>query len=307
MSLIEYKNKFTAGLISRKDYIEYIYKSHLRLFEYSQFIKNTGVNSIEIQSEHLFVNLKNGIKLYYPIPDKGSATFDILIFSTYEKNELSMILKLLKYDAVFFDIGANIGWYSVNIARQEKTLSVYAFEPIDAIYKLLNKNIILNNISNVSLHNIGFSNKKQNLDFYFDQNCSAYTSLKNTLEKTNAKRVTAQVIRLDEFFLKEQLTRLDFVKCDVEGAELLVFEGGLETIKKYTPIIFTEMVRKWTRKFDYHPNVIIKLLADLGYYCFFIENEKLVKFSFMDEEMLETNFFFLHKNKHAVEIELGCA
>ena len=48
------------------------------------------------------------------------------------------------------------------------------------------------------------------------------------------------MLTLDEF-VKGKKTKVDFIKCDVEGAELLVFTGGIKSIEKYKPIIFAEM------------------------------------------------------------------
>lgn len=60
------------------------------------------------------------------------------------------------------------------------------------------------------------------------------------------------------------------------------------------------MLRKWSAKFNYHPNDIIQLLAGIGYRCFTAQNDKLVPFSRMDENTTETNFFFLpHKHELA--------
>ncbi len=79
-----------------------------------------------------------------------------------------------------------------------------------------------------------------------------------------------------------------------------MFQGGLKAIKRDTPIVFSEMLRKWSAKFDYHPNEIISLLSDIGYDCFVVKNGGLEKFVSMDESTKETNFFFLHHNKQAV-------
>jgi len=96
---------------------------------------------------------------------------------------------------------------------------------------------------------------------------------------------------------------VDFIKCDVEGAELFVFRGAKETIATYKPIIFTEMLRKWAKKFDYHPNEIISLFNGLGYRCFSIRNGFLSELSYMDDSTVETNFFFLHKEKHMSQLQ----
>lgn len=104
-------------------------------------------------------------------------------------------------------------------------------------------------------------------------------------------------------FIDENPVKIDFIKCDVEGAELLVYQGGLETIKRDKPIIFTEMLRKWSAKFNYHPNQIIDLIAEIGYDCFTVCDHNLSRFSLMDDTTLETNFFFLHREKHSQQIQ----
>jgi hypothetical protein len=53
------------------------------------------------------------------------------------------------------------------------------------------------------------------------------------------------------------------IKADVEGAELLVVQGGLQTIAKYRPLIFLELLRKRSKPFGYHPNDVIQLLASI--------------------------------------------
>ncbi|WP_342228107.1 FkbM family methyltransferase [Rickettsiella endosymbiont of Rhagonycha lignosa] len=61
-------------------------------------------------------------------------------------------------------------------------------------------------------------------------------------------------------FSEQKMTKLDFIKCDVEGAELTIYTGGINVIREHKAIIFTEMLRKWSVKFNYHPNDIIALL-----------------------------------------------
>ena len=59
------------------------------------------------------------------------------------------------------------------------------------------------------------------------------------------------------------------------------------------------MLRKWTKKFHYHPNEIIDLLKNIGYGCFKITQGCLLNEVFeINENTIETNFVFLHKEKH---------
>ena len=103
--------------------------------------------------------------------------------------------------------------------------------------------------------------------------------------------------------MKNNNISIDLIKCDVEGAELFVFKGGIETLKKDKPIIFSEMLRKWSKQFGYHPDDIIKLLADIGYHCYGYINDKIEKIDFVTPELETTNFFFFQKTKHKKQLK----
>lgn len=66
------------------------------------------------------------------------------------------------------------------------------------------------------------------------------------------------------------LTRLDFIKCDVEGAELLVLQGARSTLDRLSPILFLEVFDKWTIAFDYTPADLVCFLRDIGYSTIFL-------------------------------------
>lgn len=304
MDLIECQTKFKNGLLSKSDYLDQIYNLHLSLFNFAKYIKNTDISSIEIKNEEAIIfHLKNGIKLHCSSPDKGSAAFAILSLEFYEKKEIKFILKLLKKNMVFFDIGANIGFHALNVAKHDGSIAIHSFEPIPETFTILNSNILLNEIKNINTHNFGISNENNSANFYFNPNASGATSLKKLFELSEVKLVQSKVLTLDKFMKDNCIQQLDFIKCDVEGAEILVIQGGIDTIKNQKPIIFLEMLRKWSHKFNYHPNDIIKLLANLNYSCFTINEENLSIFNSMDENTTETNFFFLHQDKHIAEIK----
>ncbi|HTC00865.1 MAG TPA: hypothetical protein VK705_09300, partial [Ferruginibacter sp.] len=75
-------------------------------------------------------------------------------------------------------------------------------------------------------------------------------------------------------------------------------KGALEVLKEYKPIVFTEMLRKWSAKYNYHPNDIIKLFSDKDYSCFFSKNNSLIRITEITDATEHTNFFFLHKDQH---------
>lgn len=176
-----------------------------------------------------------------------------------------------------------------------------AFEPIPSTFDQLKENVKINNLNNIKIYNFGFSNREAELTFYLEPEASVSASAANISNKSDVEKVLCLVKKLDDF-VNNYGIKPDFIKCDVEGAELHVYQGGIETINRYKPIIFTEMLRKWSAKFNYHPNQIIDLLSDIGYKCFVVKDKYLSEIYKINDDTLETNFFFLHMNKHASQI-----
>lgn len=304
MSLIACRDKFQAGHLVKEDYVEAMCNFHAYLFEYSKLIKDSEILNIQIFEDCLVFTLKNlDIKLQCDVLDKRITPIEILNFNAYEKQDADIFFRLLTKDMIFFDIGAHIGFYSINVAKRHETIKVYSFEPIPQTFELLKKNITINKLNNIFFYNVGLLDKDQVIDFFFNPTMSGNASAINLTEEANIKKISAKVTSIDTFLLNQQLERLDIIKCDVEGGELLVFQGGKNAIKKHTPIIFTEMLRKWSKKFHYHPNDIISLLASWDYQCYISQKDKLVEFYKMDDATVATNFFFLHRYKHQAHIQ----
>ena len=300
MSLFELRGRFEQGAISKADYIRRMAKMHTALYDYSRFISEADISKIEITSDGvLIVTEASRVKLFCAAQEQRTAAFEILNFGCCEKPEMAMILRLVRKNSVFFDIGANMGWYALNLARLVRGIRVLAFEPVPRTFGFLKKNIELNGIENIETFNFGFSHKEDDrVTFYYYPEDSGNASMVNVSERDNIQAIPCQVRSLDDFVAREKVGP-DFIKCDVEGAELLVFQGGEQTLAKFKPVVFVEMLRKWSAKFDYHPNTIIRLFASHGYQCYVIQNNQLVQVLEITEATVETNFFFVHPTKRA--------
>ena len=293
------KDNFSKGEITKAAFIDAMYQQHQSLFDYSAMLNEVDIASIEILPDGvLFTSKQDGIKLFCTKADKRTAPFEIMNFNEYESDDAGLLYKVINNGDTIFDIGANIGWYSIGLAKRNPLSAIHSFEPLPATFASLRKNVGLNGLNNISINNFGFSNEIKTLQFY----TSPYTSVSNSAENIsgdNEAILTECIVKTLDSYSFDRNIQVDLIKCDVEGAELFVYEGGLKTINQYKPVIFTEMLRKWAAKFNYHPNDIINLMKSKGYNCYVNNgNDKLQKIEEVTEATIQTNFFFLHPGKH---------
>lgn len=296
--LIELEEQLHSGAITKGVYIDRMYAVHRTLFDYSEFIRSRNIETITISGDDVVVTTKGNISLVCNPGDRRIIPIEILNFGDFESSETQLLLSFVKEDSVVVDIGANIGWYSILLGRAAPRGRVIAFEPIPSTLAFLRKNLALNKTPNVDIREHGLSDEDKDLVFFFHPHLSGATSAANLLDNKDAIEVRAHVHRMDNILASEP--RIDLLKCDVEGAEIFVIRGGLQTISRTKPVLFIEMLRKWSAKFGYHPNEIIDLLGTIGYGCFSIEDGgNLAPFRRMEESTTATNFLFLHREKHS--------
>ena len=297
------KAKFKKGDISKMDYRDCMYDFHKILFDYSEFIKDTDIKKIEIIDNNVIMTSReHGIKIACMKGDVRIAPIETLSSDYYEKNDTRMLYNLIENNSTVFDIGANIGWYSIGISTHKKNTNVYSFEPIPKVFENLKLNLKLNKSTQIKLFNYGFYNKKKTLTFYYYPDASGYSSNVPFPGKKGFEKIECKLITLDEFVNENKISKIDFVKCDVEGSELFVFQGGSKSIDIFKPIILSEISRINQSKFSSHPNDIIKFLKEKGYLCFISTDHGLQKVKEINEKTQETNAFFLHAKKHSLQI-----
>lgn len=302
MTLAQLRADFREGRIGKPDYIDGMHRLHRALFDYAEFIRETDIGSIEITDGSVVMTTRAGLRFVVDRDDKRVTPVETLNFGRYEGEDFDMVLRLVEDGATVLDIGGNVGWYSMNIAKARPKATVLTFEPIPRTYAYLLRNLEMNRIGNVRPHNFGFSDGERDIAFYYDPEGSGNSSMAHLSGGGRVAEVVARVRRLDDF-MAETGRKADFLKVDVEGAELLVFRGGVEAIRRDRPVIFSELLRKWTASFGYHPNEVLSLLKEIGYRCFTAGGGRLQEIAAMDEGTVETNFFFLHSEAHRDRIE----
>jgi FkbM family methyltransferase len=304
MTISELKEAFAKSDLQKQEYINIAYNEfHKILFDYANNLGKTDIREISIDSAGVIFTVRSsGVKIRCQLGDHRSPPVETFNFADFEPKESRMMDKLFEGCKTFYDIGANIGWHSLNLAGKYRDSIFYCFEPIPTTYQHLQDNIRLNAFTNIFTHNIALSNKNSHQNFFFYEACSGNASAVNLTARDDVNTIECRQMQLDDFSKEEQLPQVDFIKCDVEGAELMVFQGALKTIKSDTPIILAEILRKWSKQYNYNPNEILQLFFDNKYRAFTTDGYSLIPIYEITEETIETNFFFLHEVAHQQKI-----
>ncbi|HOX84317.1 MAG TPA: FkbM family methyltransferase, partial [Chryseolinea sp.] len=121
---------------------------------------------------------------------------------------------------------------------------VLAFEPMNFFYDLLNENIQFNQFKNIETYHCGLSNAAGQLPIYLGSEGEGEHEGLGTIFPSQVRSRFIQNIELkvlDDMMSELKITRLDFIKIDVEGAEMLVLKGSKEVIKKFRPAVMIEI------------------------------------------------------------------
>ncbi|MBT6043425.1 MAG: FkbM family methyltransferase [Gammaproteobacteria bacterium] len=157
----------------------------------------------------------------------------------YEKENLTLLLQLLKKitTPVVLDIGANIGNHA--LAFSTVANKVLAFEPLPAVYALLDRNVTQNNITNIQTFPFALSDVEEDATIFMvsEGNVGASSFDKRN---DNVEAVTVSKKIGDKVFQESGLKKLDMVKIDVEAHEVYVLRGLMQTLQQHKPIITME-------------------------------------------------------------------
>ena len=188
----------------------------------------------------------------------------------YEPLLTKVVKKIIKEGDVVLDLGAMIGYYTLILAKLvgEKG-KVFAFEPDPDNFELLKKNIEINSYQNTTLIAKATSNKTGKATLYRSMSNRA----QNTIFDRGKHDETAEVetIRLDDYF-KDYQGRIDFIKCDTQGAEPVVIEGMAKLLKENENVrLTTEFWPSGLKAFGYEPEEFLKVLLDYGFAMYDID------------------------------------
>jgi FkbM family methyltransferase len=218
------------------------------------------------------------------------------LFKNYylDTDEFNLIKEISREDDIVFDIGANIGIYSIWFAKCINGKGkVYAFEPDQENFKRLNYALSINEISSVMPVNVALSNSTGDAKFSIgldEQN--ALINEKSSLSKEFQMVSTSTI---DNFCSSEQIDEINYMKIDVEGAEWFVLNGANEMLfNKRIKIIQLE-INSQLLKFNINVEQLHQYMLSFGYNLYRLKSEfKLVDTeieNLVNEE--SNNYYFI--------------
>ena len=154
----------------------------------------------------------------------------------YEITVIDYIKELIPDGEVFIDVGSHIGFYKVGLSRNFK--KIFSFEPSPFQNQYLERNVLVNNLHNVSISNNAVSNATdKNVDLFIMGRSGGTNTIEVSCANDAMSKTTVRTISLDSCLFED----LSFLKIDVEGHEIEVLKGAINTIKLHKPIILCEV------------------------------------------------------------------
>jgi FkbM family methyltransferase len=181
----------------------------------------------------------------------------------YEVEETRFLEEYVKPGWVVADVGANIGYFTMLLARLVgPTGIVHAFEPAAPAYEVLLRNSKLNYAENVRAHKIALGGSTGVVPLAWGP---AGNSGKTQLGRSGGADEHVSLTTLEQFVEQHNLARLDLLKVDIEGSELRFLEGAISSLRRFRPIILLEINGAALAAFGAHPEQVLRFLTDLGY------------------------------------------
>ena len=251
-------SKFLAILPSGSP--EFIYTTILK----PKILKNTAnyILKFIIPKE---TKTKEGI--FLELDQSDPVASGAIALGVYERYESELFRSKIKPGMAIIDIGANLGYYTAIASRLAgESGSVIAFEPEPNFFKLLSKNISRNNMKNVACFELAIAEKDGLTDLYLSNENKGHNSIIPSEELKTSVQI--KTTTLDALLASQKITKVDMIKMDVEGAEILALEGMKNTLIQHFPLLFLEFSPHSIIKIKRNPMDFLSTLQKIGYSIF---------------------------------------
>jgi len=188
----------------------------------------------------------------------------------YHDQSVFIVKNFIKENSTIIDIGANIGLYTCAYAQYFKklNLNIFAIEAVKNNFDLMSENIKLNNFQNIKFHHTALGKEEGLLEFNLPSEDFTGNVVGSNVEKDSLgfeHKESVKMITLDQYAKENNITKCDFIKIDIEGAEFFTFLGGKNFINATRPVIQAEYNQEWSNNIGISLKDYLNFFHELDY------------------------------------------
>lgn len=185
----------------------------------------------------------------------------ILATGEWEPWETAIVRRVIKPGAVALDLGANVGYFTLLMARQAgKTGVIHAFEPTNYAHRRLTDNIDLNPQLKKSIKVV-----KQGLLAAAETRMAALEARFSDRVLAHSEPQAITFTTVDNYVMEQAVPHVDFLKIDIDGHDFEAIRGAEQTIRNHRPLILAEVCERVLLENQTSVSEYINLLCELGY------------------------------------------
>jgi FkbM family methyltransferase len=211
------------------------------------------------------VRLDKGFRMQLDLADPEQ--LKVYFYGHYhERYEADLVQRLLSGDDVFWDVGANVGYFTLVAATALNHCGrIIAFEPGKNAYARLTGNLALNPWRNIQAYPLAVTDREGEAVLHLAGDIADSSANLYQAAAAQAGSEVCRTVSLDHFLKEEELPPPDLIKLDAEGAELAVLEGAHRLIADSPPLWLMEMEEKNLRAAGASKAAVAEFLTGCGY------------------------------------------
>ena len=199
----------------------------------------------------------------------GAMARGALLCGSYEHRECEVLAGALRPGGAVFDVGANVGWFTLMLAAHRPAAHVHAVEPLPATADLLQATVDRARLDNVTVHRVALGDRVGTMPLVSTSD-NAYAHAAGTADagvggpriagwRAATAMVECPAATLDWLWHRTGRPRVDAVKVDVEGGEPAVLAGAEDLLAQCRPLLVVET------QSDERRALVQDVLGPLGY------------------------------------------
>ncbi len=192
-----------------------------------------------------------------------------------EVDTISSLEQFIIDTDICLDVGAHGGSWTAPLSALVKRGHVYAFEALPYYADVLTITLKLLMRWNITVINMAVADRVTVMPVVWkDAAGNKLTGMTHMAgnDEYSGETMFVPAISLDAFCEGIPAQRIRFVKCDVEGAELLVLKGAVRMIQTWRPLFYCELCREYCQRYGYSPDDVFAFFENQGYRPYMISS-----------------------------------